>query len=412
MGNVVSNMDLKTNSDNISALTEYYSKKDSGDYNLRSIPDQNGMRTTNQTKLTEFINQWALGNNTSNGYLKNYDDGLNYKYKNSTINPTNTNCSTNYDKLLIKRGCCSRASQVSISLPLYDGNTIVNDFRYVPVNIQIASQLDDNICKINAESYLSPDPKSAKAPQGCQILYGSIDTGGDISDCIFCKHVKNERIDMSNNFSKNISDNDYGDSDKNTYEINTRKENEDSDTIFDTYFKAYGRYHIDIGEQRNVYQDCNCINSVISDLYNDMTLSGYFKNTSDNTYRPSAQIKPSVDNVVHYLDTKCSQANSVLPNKIDNIDCILINNLQNINIKNNGQLNLQNRCGGGSESPPPTPNPPTPNPPTPIPPSQSSNKVAPQSNVLLSTPVILISSVSIIALVVLFMIKHFHLFIL
>jgi hypothetical protein len=430
MGNIVSNMDLnKDNKNNINALKEYYSKQDSGDYDLRSIPDTTTRnRATNQTKLTQFINQWALGNNISDGYL-NYDDGFNYKT--STSSSTIKNCNLNVDKLLIKRGCCSRASQVSISLPLYNGdnNMIVDDFRYAPVNIQIATQLDDNICNINNTNYRSPNPFDGKAPSGCQTLYGSIDTGGDISDCIFCKHIKNERIDMINNFSKNISDSDYGNEDKNTYKKNTSKETGDSADIFDTYFKAYGRYHIDIGEQRNVYQDCNCINSVISDLYNDMTLSGYFKNTTDNTYSPSAQIKLSVDNVVHYFDTKCSQANAVLPNQIDKIECILINNLEKITITNNGQLNIQNSCGGGSE--PPTPNPPTPTPPTqpptpqpqpptpqpqpptpPTPTNQSSNKTAPTSNVFLSTPVIIASSVSIIVLVILFMIKHFHLFIL
>lgn len=415
MGNIVSNDNVTSKS-----VNRYYTILNGDEYKLRRTIKDQFKGTSKDTKLTEFINKWALGDynitdertGRSTGYI-NYDDGLIYN---------NCDKPDKFNKLLIKRGCCSNTTEIPISLPLYDSttNTAAGDFRFVPVTIKIGDKIDDSTCNINGY-YTGSDNHSLDATESCKGLYGFVvDTGkNDIDDCIFCKHVRNERIDMINAFSNDISNNNAGDYSESEYKKYTdaiTSEHIDKTDIFNAYFEAYGRYHVDTTETRNAYQDCNCINSVINGLSLD-PLTNYIKTATDNatgSKKPSAKIGLTPTNMAHYLDTKCGGQKTFLPSSVDKMDCIVVNNIQDVTVNNYSQFNINTTCPGSSNQPPTPPTkPPTPTPPTEPPtPSQPTSKSTsePAPNVFLSKPVVIVSSVSIVVLIMIFLIKHFHLF--
>jgi len=275
------------------------------------------------SKLTDFVNNWALGNNT--GTNLNYDEGYLYdKYTDER-----------YTKLLHKRGYCTNNMTMKISLPTSNNNMIVGNFEYSPVNINIPPTE-------TIDKYKRGDYKASAAPNGCEYIYGGLDMNNSVTDnCMFCKRVKNERMMMSDIFKLGNGDNDF-------IKLKTKldpenKKNYTDDFIsnqFKTYFNAYGRYHIDATQETNEYNDCNCINSTLNNNSN-LTTSNQILATA---YDAGVNTSIAPKDIVNFLDIKCSATGSYVPDQVNSIGCLEIMNVKNVQVYNDSQAYFKQGC--------------------------------------------------------------------
>jgi hypothetical protein len=206
------------------------------------VSDTGGIKNS---VLKDIISDWAIND---------YDAGLG-KLNNSKIK-----------QLLKKRACCTRQTDMRIALPTIDlTKESVNSFsnNYTKIKIKIFNDDNDlkNNCNIEDDDYIDdtdyklPDYFASGGPsatQACQILYegdGQYITG-------LCGSIKEDR----------------------TYQTN------------DPNIIAYGIYDDD---RLNVYQDCNCLNSV---LRNDVSIHS----------TTQGKLELSSDNIVQQFDKRCT----------------------------------------------------------------------------------------------------------
>ena len=301
-----------------------------------------------KSKLTEFVNDWALGNNT--GTDLNYDDGYLYDYCNIIIDADKETFKRKYSKLLQKRAYCTANNQpMKIALPKMSDNKsdnkIVGNFEYSSINIDTNINLSPVYTEtIDGKNYTYSrgDYKTSAAPNGCSYIYSGLDINNSVKDdCLFCKKIKNERVMMSDIFKLQNDTDDYT-TFKNKLDPKNDKNYTDEFIVnqFKTYFNAYGRYHMDANQDKNVYNDCNCINSTLNSNPNLKTSNEIL--TTENDQGVNTYIAPK--DIVNYLDIQCSATGSYVPDQVNSIGCLEIMNVKNVQVYNDSQAYFKQGC--------------------------------------------------------------------
>jgi cell division septation protein DedD len=235
------------------------------------VTNNNGY--TKDSILGNIINEWAIND---------YDAGLGYN-------------SDKINQLLKKRACCVRRETMSIALPIIDLDNSDNPLQdgYQVVNIKLFNSYDELNNNCNIENYLPPsDFGLGKVPteENCKILYE-----GNFPQDGLCKSIKDDRLKQYTN----------------------------------PFQVAYSIYDDD-KQQKNVYSDCNCLNSTLRD--------------NSSAFRSSIQLNGDI--LSQKFDNRCSslEDNVYKRQNVDISMCVNIANLSQITQEGASNINLNQEC--------------------------------------------------------------------